>query len=199
MPSAISRYGDLELDPANFEVRLRGRRVKLDRIPLELLLVLAARAGQLVKYQEAFEAVWGKGVVIEVESALYTAIRKVRRALGEDPRRPRFIETVARKGYRFIAQPSVSGTRLNSAAPEEAPKRLMLAVLPLENLSGDPRQDYFSDGLTEELISELGRFSPEELGVIARTSVMGYKGTRKSVAQIGEELGVDFLIEGSVR
>jgi cholera toxin transcriptional activator len=97
------QFGDLELDPANFEIKYRGRRLKLGRIPTELLFLLAARAGQLVTYQEAFESVWRQGIVIEVQASLYTAVRKLRRALGEVPARPRFIETVARKGYRFIA------------------------------------------------------------------------------------------------
>jgi TolB-like protein len=199
MPLSPLRFGDLELDPANFDVRHQGRPLKLGRIPLELLYLLAGRAGQLVTYEEAFESVWGKGVVIEVQAALYTAIRKLRRALGEDPAKPRFIETVPRKGYRFIARCSARPARENSLEETDGPQRLMIAVLPLENLSRRPHQDYFSDGLTEELIAELGRFSPRELGVIARTSVMAYKGTRKSVAQIGAELGVDFLIEGSAR
>ncbi len=197
MPETPMRFGELEMDPANFEVRYQGARLKLGRIPLELLFLLAARAGQLVTYREAFDVVWGKGVVIEVQAALYTAVRKVRRALGEDPASPRFIETVARKGYRFIAPTVARGGR--DAAPVDAPRRLMLAVLPLDNLSGRPQEDYFSDGLTEELIAALGRFSPKELGVIARTSVMVYKAARKSVAEIGAQLGVDYLIEGSAR
>lgn len=197
-PSPL-QFGDLELDPANFEIRYRGRRLKLGRIPTELLFLLAARSGQLVTYQEAFEAVWRQGIVIEVQASLYTAVRKLRRALGEDPARPRFIETVARKGYRFIATANARVARPDAPVPNAESARLMMAVLPLENMSGRPHQDYFSDGLTEELIAELGRFSPLELGVIARTSVMAYKGTRKSIAQIGAELGVDYLIEGSAR
>jgi TolB-like protein/Flp pilus assembly protein TadD len=197
MPQAPMQFGELEMDPANFEVRYQGARLKLGRIPLELLFLLAARAGQLVTYREAFEVVWGKGVVIEVQAALYTAVRKLRRALREDPANPRFIETVARKGYRFIV-PAVARSG-HDRSPMDAPKRLMLAVLPLDNLSGRPEEDYFSDGLTEEIIAALGRCSPKELGVIARTSVMVYKSVRKSVAEIGAQLGVDYLIEGSAR
>lgn len=199
MPQGPQRFGDLELDPANFQVRYQGAPLKLDRIPSELLFLLAARAGQLVTYQQAFEAIWGRHVVIEMDAALYTAVRKLRRALGETPTEPRFIETVARKGYRFIAQPTGGSGGAQPAERAAEPRRVMLAVLPLENLSAHPQQDYFSDGLTEELISELGRFSPQELGVIARTSVMAYKGARKSVAEIGTELGIDYLLEGSVR
>lgn len=198
MAPGTFQFGPFELDRENFELRRAGRRVRIDRIPLELLLLLVRRAGKLVTHEEAVQEVWGRGVFIEAESAIYTAIRKVRRALRENPARPRYLETVARKGYRFIA-PIAGATNTNLVGLEETSRRVMLAVLPLENLSSDPGEDYFSDGLTEELISELGRFSPRELGVIARTSVMGYKGTRKNAAQIGAELGVDYLIEGSTR
>ncbi len=196
MLPGILRFGPFELNAENFELKRAGRRVKLDKTALDLLLFLAERPGRLVTHEEAVERVWGKDVFIEAESALYTAVRKIRRALGEHPAHPRFVETVARKGYRFILPRASRETDLREDKP---PKRPILAVLPLDNLSGDPRQDYFSDGLTEELITALGRLSPEELGVIARTSVMRYKGAKKSVAEIGRELGADYLIEGSAR
>ncbi len=196
MLPAILRFGPFELNAENFELKRAGRRIKLDKTALELLLFLAERPGRLVTHEEAVGRVWGKDVFIEAESALYTAIRKIRRALGEHPAHPRFVETVARKGYRFVLP---KASREKNRKEDQPPKRPILAVLPLDNLSGDPRQDYFSDGLTEELITALGRLSPEELGVIARTSVMRYKGTKKSIAEIGRELGADYLIEGSVR
>ncbi len=189
------RFGPFELDPENFELRRAGRRVKLDKTPLELLLFLAERSGKLVTHKEAVEHVWGKDVFIEAEPALYTAIRKIRKALGENSTRVRFVETVARKGYRFRL-PKADGAEVAAEKPRRRP---FLAILPLENLSGDPSQEYFSDGLTEELTTALGKLSPEELGVIARTSVMRYKGTKKSISEIGRELGADYLIEGSVR
>ena len=197
MPSGVLRFGPFELDSDSFQLRRAGKPVRLDRIPLELLLLLAQRPGKLVTHAEAVDRVWGKDVFIEAETALYTAIRKIRRALHDDPARPRYVETVSRKGYRFIAD-------LEPAArpPEKVglpSGRVILAVLPLDNLSGDAGQDYFSDGLTEELITELGRLSPHEMGVIARTSVMRYKGTRKRVTEIARELGADYLIEGSAR
>ena len=199
MNSRVIQFGRFELDPANFELRRDGRRVKLDRKPLELLILLASRPGMLVAHEEAVHCVWGKRAVIEFDSALYTAVRKIRRALGDKSSRPRIVETVARKGYRFIAVAAERARR--AAVPQEDgdPRRKMLAVLPLQNLSGDPRHDYFSDGLTEDLIGELGSFSPRELGVIARTSVMRYKGNRTSAARIGADLGVEYLIEGSAR
>ncbi len=198
MSAGIFRFGPFELDSENFELRRAGRRVKLDRTPFELLLLLVRRSTKLVTHEEAVQEVWGRDVVIETEAALYTAIRKVRRALGDSPAKPRFIETVARKGYRFIGLPAAPAGSVK-AVEEEGQRRVVLAVLPLVNLSGQSRQDYFSDGLTEQLICELGQFAPHELGVIARTSVLRYKDTRKSMAQIGAELSVDYLIEGSVR
>ena len=198
MSAGIFRFGPFELDSENFELRRAGRRVKLDRTPLELLLLLVRRSTKLVTHEEAVQEVWGRDVVIETEAALYTAIRKVRRALGDSPAKPRFIQTVARKGYRFIGLPAAPAGSVQ-AVKEEGQRRVVLAVLPLVNLSGQSRQDYFSDGLTEQLICELGQFAPHELGVIARTSVLRYKDTRKSVAQIGAELSVDYLIEGSAR
>ena len=192
----VVRFGPYELDPENFELRRGGRLVKMEKSPLELLIVLAERAGKLVTQEAAAELVWGKEVHIETGSALYTAVKKIRHALGDTRVKPKYIETVARKGYRFKA--NCQPARGKSEEPEREGRR-MLAVLPLENLSGDAEQEYFSDGMTEELITELGRASTQELGVIARTSVMRYKGTRKSIREIGRELGADYLIEGSVR
>ncbi|MGH9686537.1 MAG: winged helix-turn-helix domain-containing tetratricopeptide repeat protein [Candidatus Acidiferrales bacterium] len=195
-PDKILRFGRFELDRHNFELRRGGKVVRIEKSPLELLIVLAERAGSLVSQEEAAELVWGKDVHIEIGSALYTAVKKIRRALGDTSRKPKYLETVPRKGYRFIARCASSAPRDDEASK---PERLMLAVLPLENMSGDEAQEYFSDGMTEELITELGSLSTPELGVLARTSVMGYKRTRKSIREIGSELGVDYLIEGSVR
>lgn len=197
MPGGVFRFGPFELDAENFQLRRAGQAVKLDRTPFELLLLLAERSGKLVTQAEAVDRVWGKEAFIEAGTALYTAIRKIRRALDDDPASPRYVETVSRKGYRFIGELAPSAQPLPNAAPVGG--RLILAVLPLANLSGDARQDYFSDGLTEELITELARLSPEEMGVIARTSVMRYKGTQKSMTEIGRELGAEYLIEGSAR
>ena len=192
-------FDPFELDSENFELRRAGQRIKLDRIPLELLCLLVKRAGRLVSHEDAIRAIWGPHVVIEADAALYTAIRKVRRALGDQPSKPRWIETVPRKGYRFLARAEARSAHTAAPASAAAPGRSVLAVLPLQNLSGDPRRNYFSDGLTEQLIAELGRCSPQELGVIARTSVLRYAGTHKSIAEIAAELGADYLIEGSVR
>jgi adenylate cyclase len=197
MPKNVVRFGPYELDSESYELRREGTPIKLDRIPFELLLLLVERPGKLVTHEEAVDRVWGKDVFIEPEAALYTAIRKIRLALDDDAAAPRYVRTVSHKGYRFIAELHASSRAL-AAAPAH-PECLILAVLPLDNLSGDAQQDYFSDGLTEEFITELGRFSPQEMGVVARTSVMRYKGTRKCMSEIGRDLGAGYLIEGSAR
>lgn len=179
MEAARFQFGDFELDPAASELRRRGRPVALERIPMDLLLLLVERRGQFVSRGEIVERLWGKDVFLDIDNGINTAIRKLRRRLGDHPEHPRFIRTLVGKGYRFIAPVAVVGTapspspahsRLARASPAE---RVLLAVLPFENLTGDAAQDYFSDGLTEETISYLGQMDPEQLGVIARTSSMG--------------------------
>ncbi len=197
MSAGAWRFGPFELDPEDFELRRDGRRVKLDQTPLELLILLVRHSGKLITHREAVDQVWGKGVFIEAESALYTAVRKIRRALRDDSARPKYVQTVSKKGYRFIAP--LKTRRTPAKQTERTSGRVMVAILPLENLSGDPGQEYFSDGLTEELITALAKVSPQEMGVIARTSVMRYKGTRKNISEIARQLGADYLIEGSVR
>jgi TolB-like protein/Flp pilus assembly protein TadD len=195
------RLGDFELDPAVFELTRRGRPVKLERIPMELLLLLLERRSELVTREEIVGRLWGNEVFVDVESSINTAILKLRRALKDDPRHPTFIQTVSGRGYRFTGPVAPAAANPNSS-PQRAtmpPRRVMLAVLPFENLSADPEQDYFSDGLTEEAICYLGRVNPREMAVIARTSSMAYKRTRKNIGQIGRELGVDFVLESSVR
>lgn len=233
MPASTIKFGAFELDRSNFELRRDGQPVKLDRTPLELLFLLVERRGALVTHEEAVDQIWGKGVFIEAESSLYTAVRKIRKALGDDTGEPQFIQTVSRKGYRFIAKveeiqaSSTPVTPFPAARPAKrsswilwavvgcvlvaagmafwisrgssSPGRIMLAVLPLENFSGDQQQEYLADGVTEEIITELGSLDPQRLGVIARTSAMRYKGGTKDIAQVSRELGVGYVLEGSVR
>src|SRR4029077_4919013 len=111
---------------------------------------------------------------------------------------PQYIDTVQGKGYRFKGATDTV-TAIASSQVDAGKPRIMLAVLPFENLSGDPDQEYFSDGLTEETIMRLGKMSRCDLGVIARTSSMAYKHSDKSVLRIGQELSVDYVLEGSVR
>jgi TolB-like protein/Tfp pilus assembly protein PilF len=170
----------------------------MERIPMDLLILLVRENGRLVSRDEIIERLWGKDIFFDTDNSINTAIRKIRRALGEDPEKPRYIETVQGKGYRFKSRTDAV-TGITAPLEEVDRSRIMLAVLPFENLSGDAGQEYFSDGLTEETIMRFGKMSPQRLGVIARTSSMAYKRTDKSVFQIGQELGVDYVLEGSVR
>src|SRR5579859_596859 len=196
MPPDRFQFGQFTLDIARYELTRAGESLRLERIPMDLLILLVREGGRLVGREEIIERLWGKGVFFDTDNSINTAVRKIRRALGEGLGQPQYIETVPGKGYRFKIVPD--GVK---AVPSPAVERpaAMLAVLPFENLSGDPAQEYFSDGLTEETILRLGQMAPHRLGVIARTSSMAYKATHKSVRQIGEELGVDYVLEGSVR
>ena len=192
--SGVIRFGEYEADLRSGELRKRGTRIKLPGKSFDVLALLLEHPGELVTREELQARLWPADVFVDFENNLNTAVARVREALGDSAEKPRFIETLPRRGYRFIARLPDTPARVLSPAG-----RSKLAVLPLENLSGDPAQEYFSDGMTEELITQLAGLTPERLAVIARTSAMHYKGTRKDVARIGRELGVDYVVEGSVR
>lgn len=192
-------FAGFELDRGACELRRQGKTVPLERIPFELLSLLLKHRGRVVSRDEIVERIWGKDVFLETEHSVNTAIRKVRVALGDDPAAPRFVRTVPGRGYRFVGAVRETSVESRAAAASARKGRAMMVVLPFENLSGDPAQEYFSDGLTEETISNLGQMASERLGIISRTSAMAYKGTRKSIAEIGRELRVDYALEGSVR
>jgi TolB-like protein/DNA-binding winged helix-turn-helix (wHTH) protein/Flp pilus assembly protein TadD len=182
------RFGAFELDLGGGAL-YRGRAlVRLEPQPLKVLLMLADRAGQLVSRQEIQKEVWQADTFVDFDQGLNYCVRQIREALGDSAGSPQFIETVPRRGYRFVA-------------PLEARRggRVLLAVLPFENVGGDAEKEYFSDGLTEEMIARVGRLNPHRLGVIARTSAMCYKRTTKGIDAIGRELGVAYVLEGSVR
>lgn len=220
---------------------------------MELLILLLQRRGELVSREEIAECLWGKGVFLDIDHSINTAVRKIRVVLRDDPEKPRFVETVIGKGYRFAAPVRCSngesslkiqppyvqplpfpaqaaqsgflfsekkavGVRLwlwlgaaslvaifvvalalnhwrSSAATRPQPIR-SLAVLPLKNLSGDPTQEYFADGMTEALIGNLSRI--HDLRVISRTSVMRLKDTRQTIPEIARALHVDAVLEGAV-
>ena len=254
MASPAFKFDEFELDPAAFELRKNGHPIRLERIPLKLLLLLVSRKGELVSRSEIIEKLWGSEVYIETGTAINVAVRKVRLALRDNPESPRFLLTVPGQGYRFVgslieeSKPLVVGPiETGHLPPVEPPQvsigrddqtvitsllrrwgvwtalgilmllggfflrpyllrpshtsvhRIMLGVLPFKNLSADPNQEYIVDGLTEDTITDLGQMSPAQLGVIARTSAMAYKHSDKTVSQIGRELGVDYVLEGSVR
>jgi TolB-like protein len=144
----------------------------------------------VVTKDELFQAVWPQTVVSD--DALTTSILELRQALGDNARQPRYIETVYRRGYRFIAPVAVP-----TAEVLPPPDKPSIAVLPFTNMSGDPEQEYFSDGLTDDLITDLSRIS--SLFVIARHSTFTYKGKPTKVQEISKELGVRYVLEGSVR
>jgi TolB-like protein/Flp pilus assembly protein TadD len=189
----LFRFGDFELDVAAFELRRRGTPIPLERRPMDFLILLVQRRHELVPRRDIVERLWSKDVFVDVETGINTAIRKVRTALSDSTAKPAFIETVSGRGYKFIADVEVI------AARRSAPEHVRLAVLPFANLDVDPEREYLADGLTEESIAQLGQLDPDRLSVIGRTSTMAYRQTVKSIATIGAELSVDYLVEGSVR
>ena len=239
MPSTHSRetlrFRDFELDLAAYQLRRNGRPVRLERQPMDLLILLVERRSQLLSHGDIVDRLWGKDVFVDVETGVHTAIRKVRQALSDSPEAPTCVETVPGKGYRFIAPveilPTPERAPAASAAPEgpwrrrrsslgggllvatllaslggwfwhraaTEPRGSTVAVLPFANLSGDSELEYLADGLAEETIASFGQIDPDHLSVIGRTSTLAYKHTRKSLAEIGHELGADYLMEGSIR
>jgi TolB-like protein/Flp pilus assembly protein TadD len=199
MGDAKLRFGDFELDTGAYELRREGRRIRLERIPMDLLLLLVERCGSVVTRDEIIDRLWGKDVFVDTENSINAAMRKIRQALKDIPGRPAFIRTITGKGYCFIAPVTAPDDQKTGLSPAIAAKPVMVAVLPFENLTGDPEQEYFSDGFTEETISAVGKVNSEQLAVIGRTTCMQYKKTSKTAAQIGQELGADYLLESSVR
>src|SRR5215510_1120702 len=149
-PTAI-RFGSFELDVRSRELRNGGARIRLQDQPFEILRMMLDRPGAVVTREELCERLWPNGTFVDFEHSLNAAVKRLRAALGDDADNPTFVETLPRRGYRFIA-PTTAADGAPGAAV--APR---LAVLPFANLSRDTAQDYFSDGLTEELISQLGR------------------------------------------
>lgn len=242
---ALLRFGIYELDLKNGELRKAGQRLKLQPQPFKVLTILAVRAGETVTREEIQHQVWGEELFVDFERGLNVCIQQIRGALNDDADAPRYIETLPKRGYRFLAtveklenpvqtaHPAVASQQI-AAVPSTHPKvkRLRLAValvsvvllisallyfakisnrfpfrtaaksirsvavLPFDNFSGDPEQQYFADGMTEALIAELGQI--RDLRVPSRTSVMLYKRAKKPLRQIAQELTVDALLEGSV-
>jgi TolB-like protein/Flp pilus assembly protein TadD len=197
-PSRLSRFGVFELDLRAGELRKRGTAVKIQDKPLQILVLLLERPGDMVTRDELRQKLWQADTFVDFDHGVNTAINKLREALGDSAENPKYVQTVPRRGYRFIASVQEAG-RVPAVSAPSAKEKLMLAVLPLENLTGNAAEEYFVDGMTEELITQLAGLHPARLGVIARTSMMRYKATRKSIEEIGRELGVGYIVEGSVR
>ncbi len=271
MAASVYQFGDFRLDSGSFLLLRNGHSLRLERKPLELLILLVSSGSRLVTRAEIAECLWGKDVFVDTEHGINTAVRKIRAALRDDPETPRFVQTVTGMGYRFIAPTEVvaetedvvdtevvgeglAATRaaavppagkllqaegghalpVGSATSRRAPGRLWwgiaavatalcaggalavdrgllhghmaresggqpihsIAVLPLANYTGDPNQEYFADGMTDELITMLARDST--LRIPSRTSVMHYKTTDRSLGEVAKALGVDGILEGSV-
>jgi TolB-like protein/tetratricopeptide (TPR) repeat protein len=184
------RFGQFEFDPSAAELHKSGVKLKLQGQPVEILGLLLERPGTVVTRGELQRKLWPDNTFVGFEDSLNAAVKRLRAALGDSPEKPRFVETLARRGYRFI------GAVEFAERTQAKPAIRSLAVLPLANLSGDPKQDYFADGMTEELVTQLGRISA--LRVVSRTSSMTYKATGKQLPEIARELRVDGIVEGAV-
>lgn len=191
------RFGTFEVDLESRELRKHGVRMRLEEKPFLILELLLDNAGRVITRKTLRERLW-PDTHVRFDQNLNTAVNKLRDLLGDSAQSPRFIETLPRLGYRFIA-PVVKPEEGVSPAPRPPVTKKMLAVLPFENICGDDEQEFFADGLTEELISHLGQLNPRRFGVIARTSTAQYKGTKKSVSEIAAELKVGHILEGTVR
>ena len=204
--SNLKRFGTFEVDVRARELRKGGIRIRLQDQPFEILMVMLERPGEVVTREELRLRLWPAGTFVDFEHSLNAAIKRLRAALGDDADNPRFVETLHRRGYRFIASVESDGQLVRNLQMVRPPGfkaadsvNVRLVVLPFANLSNDSAQEYFSDGLTEEMITQIGRLCPGRLGVIARTSSMLFKRTPKSASEIGRELSADYLLEGSVR
>ena len=242
--SKLVQFGVFELDLQRAELRKQGVKVKLQEQPLKILQLLLENPGQTVSREQLRAYIWPANTFVEFDQGLYSAMARLRDVLGDTSDSPRFIETVPRRGYRFIAP--VTGPRpeaIEQSVPVASPVGMSeryafhrlaasviagllggslllavvlvfnivgarewlrsrtapirsIAVLPLENLSGDPEQEYFADGMTDELITSLARLG--SLRVVSRTSAMRYKRTTEPIAQVARELNVEAVVEGTV-
>jgi len=180
------RFGPFEFEVRSGVLRRSGKALQLQPQPAKILALLVSRRGDVVTREELQHEIWGKNTFVDFEHSLNFSVRQVRAALRDSAKKPRFIETLPRRGYRFLASVSESSAQAIRS----------LAVLPLENLSADPEQEYFADGMTDELITQLAKIST--IRVISRTSVQYYRRVRKSLTQIARKLNVDAVVEGTV-
>lgn len=196
-------FSKFQLDTTSGELHRDGHRVPLSPKAFELLRALVEHPGVLFTREELRAKLWAADTFVEFSDNLNHAVKKLREALGDTVDNPQFVETLPRYGYRFIAPviavpvpEPVRTTAHNGRRSSDLPI-LSLAVLPLSNLSGDPREDYFADGMTDALITDLAKI--HGLKVISRTSVMQFKDVKEPLPQIAHALGVDGILEGSVQ
>jgi TolB-like protein/Tfp pilus assembly protein PilF len=180
------RFGVFEADLASRELRKNGNKIRLQDQPFQVLTLLLENRGQVVTREELRQKIWPADTFVDFDNSLNAAVNKIREALGDSAENPRFVETLPRRGYRFVA----------SLEDKKSEGIHSLAVLPLENLSGDPEQEYFAEGMNEALINTLAKIGG--LRVISRTTAMHYKGVHRPVREIARELQVDAIVEGTV-
>ena len=242
--SRVQRFGAFEFEPHAGELRKRGIRIRLEGQPLAILRMLLERPGDLVTREELQKELWPADTFVDFDHSLNAAIKRLRAALNDSANAPRYVETLARRGYRFMGALDGASAALDMTAGERtqvesstktrsrlrrwwllstvagtltvsivatwawrspiisilgsrpSPVIRSLAVLPLENLTGDASQEYFADGMTDALITDLAQIGT--LRVISRTSIQRYKGIRRPLPEIARELGVDGIVEGTV-
>jgi len=192
--SQVVRFDCFEVDLDAGILRKRGFRIGLRDQPFQVLASLLEHPGQVVTRDDLRRRLWHDEVFVDFDNSLNIAIARLRTALGDSAEHPRFIETLPKRGYRFVGDLSP----LPATAEPGPARRPKLLVLPFLNLSGDPAREYFSDAMTDEIITALANLAPKQLAVIARTTAMHYKGSHKDVARIGRELGVDYIVEGAL-
>jgi DNA-binding winged helix-turn-helix (wHTH) protein len=213
-------FGSFEFDPRTGELRKHGIRIRLEGQPVAILAMLLERSGELITREELQKKLWPSDTFVDFEHSLNAAIRRLRLSLDDAAESPRYVETLARRGYRWVApvRGALAALGVEGTAPggesEVRPRwrrralwlalagaaalatifiassvlrsrpgtgKVMLAVLPFQNLRNDAQQEYFADGMTDEIITQLGGLDPQRLGVIARTSAMRYKTGRRDV------------------
>ena len=193
--SEVCTFGPFEVNLRTGDLRKHGIRLRLQEQPLRILVALLERPGETVSREELCRRLWPQGTFVDFEHSLNAAVRRLRVRLGDEADAPRFVETVHRRGYRFLVfQPELNNRRMRQTA---WPSRL--AVLPFVSFALESRSDLFCEGLTEETITQIARTSPRHVAVIARTSVMRLARREQGAADPGRVLGADYVVEGSVR
>lgn len=197
MSGSKFRFDGWVLDPESGDLEREGARTRLQEQPMRVLQELIAHAGSVVTREQLITLLWPRGVV-DFDTSLNTVIRKLRSALGDVAEAPRYIETLPRRGYRFIGALDRDSGDASSASPAvAAPVRVAISVLPFSNLSGDVEQQAIGDGISEDIITELSRW--RLLEVRSRLASFRYRGAAVDISRVARELNVRFVVEGSVR
>jgi TolB-like protein len=190
------RFGRFELHPAARELRKDGVRMRLQDQPFELLSMLLERPGEVLTRDELRQHLWPQGMFVDFEHGLNAAVKRVRSALGDDADNPRFVETLRGRGYRFVASVETHDHE-GSTLPARTPSRL--AVLPFTDLGEPSAPRFFTDGLTDEMITRVGRLLAGRIRIITRSSSLLAQRNATTARQIGAALRVQFVVEGRVR